>query len=86
MIMAVKKNTTKVTKGGETFVSLQIANNLDGESMEKKLQLLYKLQQIDSKIDDIYLLRGELPLQVQDLEDEIVGIKSKISDVQANIK
>lgn len=84
--MATKKNTTKATKGGETFVSLQIAKNLDGESMEKKLQLLYKLQQIDSKIDNIYLLRGELPLEVQDLEDEIVGIKTKIANVQQEIK
>lgn len=84
--MATKKNTTKAAKGGETFVSLQIAKNIDGESMEKKLQLLYKLQQIDSKIDSIYLLRGELPVEVQDLEDEIIGIKTKIANVQQEIK
>ena len=84
--MATKKNIKKVNKGGETFVSLQIAKNLDGESMEKKLQLLYKLQKTDSKIDDIYMLRGELPLEVQDLEDEIIGIKTKITALGQDLK
>lgn len=84
--MATKKNNTKAAKGGETFVSLQISKNLDTESMAKKLELLYKLQQIDTKIDNIHLLRGELPLEVQDLEDEIMGINTKISNLQQDIK
>ena len=42
-------------------------------SVEEKLLALYTLQTIDSKADEIRRLRGELPLEVQDLEDEIVG-------------
>ncbi|MBP5692389.1 MAG: hypothetical protein J6W86_01595 [Bacteroidales bacterium] len=54
--------------------------------MEKKLHLLYKLQQTDSKIDSIYLLRGELPLEVRDLEDEVAGLKTKQASIQKEIK
>lgn len=72
---------------GETFASLQIAKNLDSDvNMETKLRLLYKLQQTDSKIDYIYLQRGELPLEVQDLEDEIAGLKTRISNITNEIK
>ena len=43
-------------------------------TVEEKLKALYKLQQIDSKIDKIKTVRGELPLEVEDLEDEIKGL------------
>ena len=43
-------------------------------TIEEKLRALYKLQKINSEIDKIRTLRGELPLEVQDLEDEIVGL------------
>ena len=39
-----------------------------------RLKLLYELQQVDSEIDNIRILRGELPLEVQDLEDEVAGL------------
>ena len=39
---------------------------------------LYKLQQIDSQIDRIRIVRGELPLEVRDLEDEVVGLETRI--------
>ena len=84
-----KKNNTVVPPviEGETFTSLQIAKNLDSDiSMEAKLQMLHKLQQIDSKIDQIHLLRGELPLEVQDLEDEIYGLQTRIANLQKEIK
>lgn len=72
---------------GETFTSLQISTkNADALEMEKKLHLLYKLQQTDSKIDSIYLLRGELPLEVRDLEDEVAGLKTKQAAIQKEIK
>ena len=72
---------------GETFTSLQISTkNADALEMEKKLHLLYKLQQTDSKIDSIYLLRGELPLEVRDLEDEVAGLKTKQAAIQKDIK
>ena len=83
--MATKKNIKSSAMSGETFASLQISKNSDSD-MEQKLQLLYKLQKTDSKIDAIYMLRGELPLEVQDLEDEVVGLKAKISSLQKEIK
>jgi len=52
-------------------------------TVEDKLRLLYDLQLIDSKIDEIKLTRGELPLEIQYLEDEIQGLrirKDKIID------
>ena len=48
-------------------------------SIEKKLKALYDLQLVSSKIDKIKILRGELPLEVQDLEDEIVGLQTRIT-------
>ena len=84
-----KKNNAVVTPvvEGETFTSLQIAKDLGSDvSMETKLRLLYKLQQTDTKIDKIYLLRGELPLEVQDLEDEIEGLKTRIANLDKDIK
>lgn len=47
-------------------------------SIEKKLIALYTLQQIDSQIDRIRIIRGELPLEVQDLEDENAGLETRI--------
>ncbi len=49
-------------------------------SVEDKLKALYKLQTINSTIDEIKLLRGELPLEVQDLEDELAGIRTRIDN------
>ncbi len=61
-------------------------NNLKHQSaeeqeitVERKLIELYTLQQIDSKIDKIRIIRGELPLEVQDLEDEIAGMETRIA-------
>jgi predicted nucleic acid-binding Zn-ribbon protein len=51
-------------------------------TIEKKLIALYTLQQIDSQIDRIRIVRGELPLEVQDLEDEIAGLETRISNYQ----
>lgn len=49
-------------------------------SVEQKLIALYTLQQIDSQIDRIKIIRGELPLEVEDLEDEIAGLETRISN------
>lgn len=46
-------------------------------SVEEKLKALYSLQTVDSQIDNILKLRGELPLEVQDLEDEIAGLETR---------
>jgi len=49
-------------------------------SVEKKLIALYTLQQNDSKIDRIKIVRGELPLEVEDLEDEVAGLETRIDN------
>jgi hypothetical protein len=49
-------------------------------SVEQKLIALYSLQQIDSQVDKIRIIRGELPLEVQDLEDEIIGLETRIEN------
>jgi hypothetical protein len=48
-------------------------------TVEEKLRALYDLQQVDSRIDRIRTIRGELPLEVQDLEDEIAGLETRIN-------
>lgn len=52
----------------------------DELSNEKRLNALYALQQIDSQIDKIRIIRGELPLEVQDLEDEVAGLETRIDN------
>jgi hypothetical protein len=55
-------------------------------SVEEKLKILYELQQVDSKIDEIKTLRGELPLEVQDLEDEIEGLETRIANLHKEVE
>lgn len=54
-------------------------------SVEEKLKNLYALQSMLSEIDSIKTLRGELPLEVQDLEDEIEGMTTRIEKITADI-
>ena len=56
------------------------------DSVERKLHLLYDLQMIDSAIDDINILRGELPNEVKTLEDEIIGLETRISKIMDESK
>jgi len=55
-------------------------------SVADKLDALYELQRIDSEIDRIRTIRGELPLEVQDLEDELEGLETRINKIQEEIK
>lgn len=55
-------------------------------TVERRLIALYKLQQIDSQIDRIRIVRGELPLEVQDLEDEIIGLETRIEKYRSEEK
>ncbi len=55
-------------------------------SVEEKLKALFSLQTVDSQIDNILKLRGELPLEVQDLEDEIVGLETRFQKFVDEIK
>ena len=55
-------------------------------TVERKLVALYTLQQIDSKIDRIRIVRGELPEAVQDLEDEVAGLETRIGHYNEDLK
>jgi uncharacterized protein len=55
-------------------------------TIEEKLRALFELQNVDSEIDKIKILRGELPLEVQDLEDELEGLETRIKNFDDEIK
>jgi len=65
---------TKQTKSAETELTI-----------EEKLRALYSLQLVDSEIDKIRTLRGELPLEVQDLEDDVAGLETRIGNLKNEI-
>ncbi len=58
---------------------------LQSLTVEEKLQNLYELQKIDSEIDKIRTIRGELPLEVQDLEDELIGLGTRVENLKKEI-
>ncbi len=49
--------------------------------IEDRLKALYQLQQVDSSIDRIRVIRGELPIEVSDLEDEIIGLETRVQNL-----
>ena len=55
-------------------------------SVEQKLVALYTLQQVDSKIDEIRAYRGNLPLEIQDMEDEIAGLETRVANLKEESK
>ena len=54
-------------------------------TVEEKLKALFELQKAVSQIDEIKILRGELPLEVQDLEDEIIGLNTRLENFETEI-
>lgn len=54
-------------------------------SMQEKILALYDLQKIDSRIDGINKIKGELPLEVQDLDDELAGLKARVENINTEI-
>lgn len=54
-------------------------------SVEERMRALYSLQLVDTEIDKIKTLRGELPLEVQDLEDEIAGLETRLSNLKEEV-
>ena len=54
-------------------------------SVEERLRALFSLQLVDSEIDKIKTLRGELPLEVQDLEDEIAGLETRLGNLREDV-
>ena len=55
-------------------------------SVEDKLRAIYDLQLIDTRIDEIRNVRGELPLEVEDLEDEVAGLNSRSEKLKADLE
>lgn len=69
----MKNNTNASLRKTQTEENVEV-------SIEQKLTNLYQLQQIETQIDRIRIIRGELPLEVQDLEDEIAGLETRIDN------
>ena len=76
MAKKTKKFDTPIDQR-ETFVSIQKSFADSDLSVSEKLQTLYALQQADTAIDKILQLRGELPMEVEQLETEIADLKAK---------
>ena len=55
-------------------------------TVEERLRALYDLQLIDSRIDEIRNVRGELPLEVRDLEDEVAGLNTRFEKMESNLE
>lgn len=55
-------------------------------TVEEKLKALFELQKIDSEIDRIQILKGELPIEVQDLEDELLGLQTRTEKIKDEVK
>lgn len=78
--------TEKVNTKGQ---AKKAADEVSDENIEKKVEntlvALYRIQQLESQIDKIKMIRGELPLEVQDLEDEIAGLETRIDNFRAEV-
>ncbi|MDB5018099.1 MAG: hypothetical protein JWQ84_2931 [Mucilaginibacter sp.] len=55
------------------------------QTVEQKLKALYELQTIHTKIDKIRQVRGELPMEVADLEDDVAGLETRIQKIKAEL-
>ncbi len=55
-------------------------------SVAEKLTLLWDLQKVDSQLDEIQILKGELPMEVADLEDELIGLQTRIGKTRGSLK
>jgi hypothetical protein len=82
----IVEENKKAANAVETIETVEIhapAEHVKDEteiSIEKKLIALFTLQQNDSKIDRIKIVRGELPLEVEDLEDDVAGLETRIDN------
>ncbi|MBK9399969.1 MAG: hypothetical protein IPN36_03660 [Bacteroidetes bacterium] len=88
--MAAKKSSTKVETEVAEIPKKQtpIVRHIDkgDNTIEDKLRALYQLQLIDSQIDRIRITRGELPMEVSDLEDEVAGLQTRINKYSEEVK
>lgn len=87
--MAVKKSKKEETVVVEAPKKpMPVVRTIDkgDNSIEDKLRALFQLQQIDSQIDRIRITRGELPMEVVDLEDEIAGLQTRVTNYSEELK
>lgn len=82
---AGKKSNSDVVEA-EAPVTKKTEEHIGDITIERKLVALYGLQQVDTEINKIRIVRGELPLEVQDLEDEIEGLETRIENFKAELK
>jgi len=80
-----KATTKKKTATTKQATAKKSAGTKELTSIEEKLNSLYNLQKIDSEIDRIRIIRGELPIEVEDLEDDIAGLETRTGKIQAEI-
>ncbi len=86
--MAKKVTKKELTQETNQLAAQQAAaiRQMDvDEAVEKRLVALYTLQAVDSEIDKIKIIRGELPQAIQDLEDEIAGLETRIKNFNNDI-
>lgn len=80
-LKAAEKAAIEPVKERRFTFNLKTFNKAKTEfSTEEKLQALFQLQLIDSEVDKIRIVRGELPMEVNDLEDEIAGLQTRIAN------
>ncbi len=88
--MAAKKSTSKsetaVAEAPKKVTPLVRHIDKGDNTIEDKLRALYQLQLIDSQIDRIRITRGELPMEVSDLEDEVAGLQTRINNYSDEVK
>jgi predicted nucleic acid-binding Zn-ribbon protein len=90
----IEKPKEKSNKSEEEDMSSKTAPRLafaesddkKGISVEAKLRALYSIQLIDSRIDKIHAMRGELPLEVKDLEDDVAGLEARLTNLTGDVK
>ncbi len=79
------KVATKTVKSSKSETSASVQNQQE-LSVEDRLKSLYQLQKVMSKIDEIKILRGDLPIEIQDLEDEVLGLHTRLERYTTEIK
>lgn len=81
------KKVTSKTENHQENTAAEPIRTLDVDiAVEKRLVALYTLQSVDSEIDKIKIIRGELPQAIQDLEDEIAGLETRIQNFKNDIE
>ena len=79
-----KKDTTPEVEEQAVVETAHPVSEVD-VAIERRLEALYTLQLVDSEIDKIQIIRGELPQAIQDLEDEIAGLRTRIENFKGSI-